>query len=116
MILKKTLLTLVVFGFFVLSASAQVSSKFATARIIEAPAIRTSAILVVYETGENETIPLNKLESFVKEEKAYTAMIENQKIINQFLGKMAAKGYEIKNMTTTGDSFQYTFLIFEKKP
>ena len=115
MSLQKKLLAVIFFLFIGLSANAQTSPKIATARIIEADMIRTSAILVVYETGESETILLNKLESFVKEEKAYKAMIENQKIINQFLEKMISKGYQLKNITTTGNNLFTSFLIFEKK-
>jgi hypothetical protein len=42
-------------------------------------------------------------------------MVENQKIITRFINEKKELGYEIKQLTSSGENFVYTLIIFEKK-
>ena len=97
------------------SISAQNLKKKATARIFESQSKTLSKIVVVYETGESEVIPLLnwKLLGGVKE--IDEVLISNQKTINLFLNKMNEKGYNITLLSSTGESYVYTFIVFEKQ-
>jgi|GEM_PF-5631163 len=89
------------------------SVQHATARIFEAQSKKLSRIVLVYETGESEVIALQ----------AFTflgvnmddVLVENQKTINKLINDMAAKGYDVEQMNTTGESFFYSFILFGKK-
>lgn len=93
-------------------ASAQ-TSKFATARILEGWNKDLSQIVVVYETGENEIITLEKNGSGLHF--SIDAMIKNQLIINNFLSSMKEKGYAVVNLSSVGDATFYTLIVFTKE-
>lgn len=42
-------------------------------------------------------------------------LIDNQKTINKLLNDMAEKGYEITEMTSSGETTLYTFIVFTRK-
>ena len=115
--MKKKLLTIGLFVLIVISAQAQSVNKYATARIFESQSKELSRMVLVYETGESEIIPLkNWKPSFGSALSNNDILIENQKVITQYLNKMSEKGYEVTNMTSTGDpTYLFTSIVFTKK-
>lgn len=109
----KPLLT-VVFLFITIRINAQ-SNRQATARIFETQSKELSRIVLVYETGESEVIPLKNLKFFGSASSTNKILIENQKTINKLLNDMSEKRYEISKMTSTGEDYLYTFIVFTKK-
>lgn len=108
----KSLLT-AIFIFVTVWANAQ-TSKHATARIFESQNKNLSHIVLVYETGESEIIPLENWKKFGSIYTANEILIENQKTINRVLNEMAEKGYEIAKMTSTVELFLCTFIVFTR--
>lgn len=102
------------FLFVTLSAHAQ-TNKQATARIFESQNKNLSHIVLVYETGESEIIPLENWKLFGSASTTNEILIENQKTINKLLNEMTEKGYEISKITSTGEQFLYTFIVFTRK-
>jgi hypothetical protein len=96
---------------FSLAGYAQ-SAKRATARILEAQNAKISKIVVVYENGESEVIPLEPFNFMgVGLDKI---LVENQKTINKLINDMAEKGYEVEHINSSGDTYLYSFIIFKK--
>lgn len=87
----------------------------ATARIFETQSAKLSRIVVVYENGESEVIDLKNWKLFGSTSSLNETLIDNQKAINKFLQTMTDKGYKLTKMTSTGESFIYTFMVFEKE-
>jgi len=94
---------------------AQSNSKQASARIFESQSAEMSRIVLVYENGESEIIPLKNWKFMATASSTNSILIDNQKTINQFLNDMDSKGYEISHMSTTGENYLYTFILFNKK-
>lgn len=109
----KSLLT-ATFLFATIWANAQ-TSKQATARIFESQNKNLSHIVLVYETGESEIIPLENWKLLGSTSSTNEVLINNQKTINKLLNDMTEKGYELTKMTSTGESFLYTFIVFTRK-
>jgi len=110
----KSLLT-VMFLFVTVLANAQVS-KQATARIVEGHTKEYSSIVLTYETGESEIIPLEYWKQLEKVQVMNASIIENQKIINKLINDMAEKGYEISTMTGTTQAYYLNlFIVFTKR-
>lgn len=95
-------------------SKAQSSGKIATAKIIESGSAVLSRISFVNEKGESQTIPLQKLK-MMGGNLNDSIMVENQKIITRFINEKKELGYEIKQLTSSGENFVYTLIIFEKK-
>lgn len=110
----KRLLLLLAFLCFTATSQAQ-TIKQATARIFESQSKELSRIVLVYETGESEIIELENFKMLASSSSTNEVLIENQKKINKLFNDMAEKGYEISKMTTTGEVFLYTFVVFTKK-
>lgn len=91
------------------------TNKQATARIFESQSKELSRIVLVYETGESEIIPLQNWKLFGSASSTNQILIENQVVINKLLNDMVEKGYEITHLTNTGDSYLYTFIVFTKQ-
>lgn len=91
------------------------STKQASARIFESQNKNLSHIVLVYETGESEIILLENWKFLGSVSSTNESLIKNQKIINKLLNDMSEKGYEISKMTSTGEAFLYTFIVFTKK-
>ena len=89
------------------------SSKHATARIVESQNKKLSRIVLVYETGESEIIPLSAFQFFGND--IDNTLIDNQKTINKLINDMAEKGYQVAEMNTTGEAFFYTLILFTKQ-
>lgn len=98
-----------------LIANAQSNVKQATARIFESHSADLSRILFVYENGESEVIPLKNWKLLGSASSMNDIFIENQKTINTLLNDMNSKGYEVSNMSTTGEGFLNAFIIFTRK-
>ncbi|MCK5027996.1 MAG: hypothetical protein KAR57_00075 [Bacteroidales bacterium] len=114
--MKKKLLTIGLFVLIAISAQAQKINKYASARIFESQSKELSRMVLVYETGESEIIPLKNWKAFGNALSNNDILIENQKVITEHLNKMSEKGYEVKNMTSTGDpTYLFTFIVFTKK-
>lgn len=89
------------------------TAKRATARVFEVQSKKLSRIVLVYETGESEVIPLEPFKFLgVDTDKM---LVDNQKTINKLINDMAEKGYEVEHVTTTGESFFYSFIVFKKE-
>ena len=95
-------------------ASAQ-TGKHATARIFESQTKKLSHIILVYDTGESEIIPLQLWQPQRSMASKAENLIDNQKTINKLLNDMAEKGYEITEMTSSGETTLYTFIVFTRK-
>ena len=97
---------------FSISAYSQ-SAKRATARVFEAQNKKLSRIVLVYETGESEVIPLEPFKFFGVD--TDEILVKNQKTINKLINDMAGKGYEVEHVNTTGESFFYSLIVFKKE-
>ncbi len=91
------------------------TGKQATARIFESQSKELSRIVLVYETGESEIIPLQHWKLFGSASSTNQILIENQVVINNLLNDMAQRGYEITHLTNTGDAYLYTFIVFTRR-
>ena len=114
--MKLKALVATMFFMVTLSSHAQIN-KQATARIFESPSKELSRIVLVYETGESQIIPLRNWRqlagstSFTNE-----VRVDNQKTINQLLNDMGEKGYRVLEMSNSIDTnFIHTFIIFTKE-
>tara|TARA_R110002072_G_scaffold74154_1_gene175840 strand:- start:82 stop:417 length:336 start_codon:yes stop_codon:yes gene_type:complete len=104
----------VIIAFMTLSVvSYSQSTARATARVFEAQNKKLSRIVLVYETGESEVIPLEPFKFFGVD--TDNVLVENQKTINKLINDMANKGYEIEHVNTTGEAFFYSLIIFKKE-
>ena len=113
--MQKKLITIGLLVFMAISAQAQ-KNVYATARIFESQSKELTRMSIVYETGESEIIPLKNWKPFGKALSNNNILIENQKVITKHLNKMSEKGYEVKNMTSTGDpTYLFTSIIFIKR-
>jgi hypothetical protein len=112
----KNITCLLVLSFCLLFSkiNAQSSGKIATAKIVESGSAVLSRISFVNEKGESQTIPLQKLK-MMGGNLNDSIMVENQKIITRFINEKKELGYEIKQLTSSGENFVYTLIIFEKK-
>jgi len=112
----KNITCLLVFSFCLIFSkiNAQSSGKIATAKIVESGSAVFSRISFVNEKGESKTIPLQKLK-MMGGNLNDSIMVENQKIITRFINEKKELGYEIKQLTSSGENFVYTLIIFEKK-
>jgi hypothetical protein len=107
----KKLITLLALVLISTSIYAQTTSR-ATARIFEAQNKKLCRIVVVYEDGESEVIPLEAFKFMGVD--ADDILVANQKTINKMINDMGVKGYEIEAMTTTGETFFYSMIVFKK--
>ncbi len=96
-------------------STAQSTARYATTRIIEGNSDANSRIVTVFENGKSEIIPLKSWGIYQTGSAMQNNLIENQKSINKFFNDMNAKGYEIKTMTTTGEKFFITLVVFSRK-
>lgn len=101
------------------SCTAQSSSALATARIIDLSiGFQKTEILVVYENGESESIPLKNIAPSdlknIHEIDLNALLLENQKTITNFLNKMDQKGYRIEEMDYSVNNGHFSFIIFRK--
>ena len=112
---RQVLTTILAILIMTIIANAQSNFKQASARIFESQSAELSRIVLVYENGESEVIPLKNWKLFESVSSTNDILIANQKTINKFLNDMDSKGYEISQMTTTGEGFLYTFIIFTRK-
>lgn len=95
---------------FLLSSLLTNAQKYASAYIMEGGTNRLSKIIVVYETGDKEIIPLSVKNIGKKdfEEKC----ISNLKTITNFFSTMESKGYTTQEMTVEG---VIKFVLFRKE-
>lgn len=108
-----------IFLFSFLSCTAQSSSVLATARIIDLSiGTQETEILVVYENGESESIPLKNISlADLKNIHAVdmnALLLENQKTITSFLNDMDQKGYKIEEMEYSVNNGHFSFIVFRK--
>lgn len=110
--MPKFTLVVILFLFFTTIIKAQ---EIATFKIFESQLFE-SKITIVYETGQNTVIPLEKL-SLISSSKEEMLKIEikNQKIITKELNKMKKKGYSISKISMSGENHRTTFIIFTKE-
>jgi len=88
-----------------------------TARIIEySNKGDFSRIIVVYETGESEVIPLQPAKIQWPGDKSNEGLIANQKIINEFIHKVESSGYQLVEIAplSVGETSE-RFMVFRKK-
>ncbi len=107
---KQFVATLALLLLLTFATYAQKGTKQATARIIESTG--PSLISLTYEDGKSEIIPLQKLRLMGN---STTTIVENQQLINKMLNTMSEKGYEVTQMSVSGENFLYTFIVFSKK-
>ena len=88
------------------------SAKHATARVFEMQNAKLSRIVLVYEDGQSEVIPLQALKLFGANDQV---LIDNQKAVNDMINGMAEKGYRVESMSTSGDQFLYSLILFKKE-
>ena len=88
------------------------SAQHATARVFEMQNAKLSRIVLVYENGESEVIPLQALKLFGANDQV---LIDNQKAVNDMINSMAEKGYNVESMSTSGDQFLYSLILFKKE-
>ena len=98
---------------FSLGCIAQTPKKYATARVIEGSQKEVSRITLTYETGETELIQLSALK-FLQPSSTNENLLENQKLITKMINDMVAKGYTISKMSSSGEGFINTWILFEK--
>ena len=108
-------LLIVNFFSFTLQGYSQDTPGHATARIFESSAKGLSRIVLVYENGESEVIPLNNWKFLGTAGSNNKLLIENQVTINKMINDMSQKGYEVSKMTASGESIFYTLILFSKK-
>lgn len=107
----KTLFAFLALVVFTTMAFAQ-SAQHATARVFEMQNAKLSRIVLVYETGESEVIPLQGLKLFGANDQV---LIDNQKAINAMINSMAGKGYNVESMSTSGEQYLYSLILFKKE-
>ena len=107
--------------FLILASSYIVDSKkqFATARITDiAYAPNQPSIIWVDEHGKSEIIKLNSynLKHLVdrKMDSVNDEILENQKIITQFLNNKSKEGYHLHEMNTSVNGGHYSILVFSR--
>lgn len=93
---------------------AQGPGKTATAKIIESTSGVFSRISFVNEKGESQSIPLQKLK-MMGSNLNDSIMMENQRTITKFLNEKREMGYEISQLSTSGENLLYTFIVFTRK-
>jgi hypothetical protein len=110
--MKRTLLTAII----MLSASAAaLAQSYATARIFESQAKDLSRIMLMYEDGTSELIPLQAMRWMGGAASVNEVMTANQKSINTLLNTMQAKGYKVESQSTAMlDAVIYTLIVFRK--
>lgn len=110
------LLTFLLFTLFSLrTAFAQSGQKLATARIIEGSSVELSRMVIVYETGTSEVIPLKNIKLFSGTASAAEVLLENQTVITRVLNEMSAKGYELMQMSGGGENMFQNLFVFSKR-
>jgi hypothetical protein len=114
--MKIRLLFCLLFLLFCLcKANAQSGQKMATARIVEGSSVELSRIVIVYETGTNEVVPLKNIKLFSGTASAAEVLLENQTVITRVLNEMSAKGYELVQMSGGGENMFQNLFVFAKR-
>lgn len=99
----------------ILTSEYALPAQVATARIMESDDAKASRILMVFEDGTSETIPLAPFRGFEGNAPASKAMTENQQTISAFLNKRLEEGYLISDIDTEINGWRmYSFIVFEK--
>jgi hypothetical protein len=113
--MKKLLISSMFLFLLAVGAYAQKAPRQATARIFESTVKDISRIVMVYETGESEIIPLQSIKILGGMDAMNQVLVENQKTINKMLNNMDAKGYDLSHITNWGENSYITFIVFTKR-
>lgn len=113
--MKKLLFSSILLLLVAYSAHAQKAPRQATARIFESTIKDISRIVLVYETGESEIIPLQSIKILGGVDAMNEVLVENQKTINKMLNNMDSKGYDLSHITNWGENSYITFIVFTKR-
>jgi hypothetical protein len=112
--LKLLILTFIFAGTF----QTVVGQNHAVAKIMETGNPKLSRILVSYDNGTTEVVPLNAFLQKGTPEKDNDALLDNMKIVANFYDTMEKRGYEIVTVspvTPTNDLIPYILVTFRKK-
>lgn len=110
--MKTILLSTALFMGTLGSALAQ---SYATARIFESQAKDLSRIMLMYEDGTTELIPLQAMRWMGGAASVNEVMSSNQKQITTLLNTMSGKGYKVDSQSSAMmDAVIYTIIVFKK--
>jgi len=100
---------------FLSTLGTALAQSYATARIFESQAKDLSRIMVMYEDGTTELIPLQAMKWMGGAASVNEVMSSNQKQITTLLNTMSGKGYKVDSQSTAMlDAVIYTIIVFRK--
>lgn len=107
--MKRTILSLTFLSLFFFTSEAQ---NFAIAQVIYGTNDNTTRIVLTYDTGEFEVIPLKRYEPLINPDKWDTVVSESSKSKLDILNRMKSEGYELTGAVSSPGGSE---LIFAKK-
>ncbi len=102
-------------GITLLSSAAHAQNS-AMARMIETQNKDYCRILLTYDTGESEVIPVENFKIFGGSEASNASLIANQKAMLKLINDMSAKGYKATSINSSAEAaILYTAVLFTKE-
>jgi hypothetical protein len=88
----------------------------AVVRFVESMAKKSSFINIVYDDGQREYIELEHWGGMMTSPGSLSeAMKHNQEVLAGVIGTLYTKGYELVEMSSTGESVMSTLLVFRRR-
>ncbi len=90
------------------------TTECATLRVIESTKAQLCHMTLTYEDGRSEIIPLRYWQPFGNSDTTKKVLIQNQLKMTKVISRMRNEGYEVKQLSTTGENIIHTYVLFER--